>query len=176
MITFLLLVIIYLAFISLGLPDALLGVTLPALQQQWGIPMSFGGIISVIGIAGTVTSSFFSSLVIEKIGTGRVTLLSCLLTGAALMGISFAPGYIWILFLAFPLGLGAGAVDTALNNYVALHFKAHHMNWLHSFWGIGATLGPVIMSLNLKQPGGWRMGYRSISIFQISLAMVLLIS
>ena len=176
MITVLLLIIIYLAFISLGLPDSLLGVTLPAIQEQWGIPLSFGGVVSIVGITGAVLSSLFSSILVVKWGTGRITLFSCLLTAVSLLGISFAPGIFWIILLAFPLGIGGGAVDAALNNYVALHFKARHMNWLHCFWGIGATLGPVIMSLYIEETGGWRLGYRFISSFQFFLATLLLLS
>lgn len=175
MITTILLIIIYLAFISLGLPDSILGVTIPALQSEFDIPMASGGIISMIVIAGSVISSFLSDIIIKKIGTGKIVFFSCLTTGFALLGFSISPSFYWLIILALPLGLGGGTVDASLNNYVALHFKAHHMNWLHSFWGVGATLGPIIMSWNLINKS-WRFGYQTISIIQLSLAVVLLIS
>lgn len=175
MVTVLLLVIIYLSFISLGLPDSLAGVTLPSFQKEWGIPLASGGILSMIIIGGTVISSFFSDRIIKKLGTAKIVFLSCLTTGLALLGFSWAPSFSWLILLALPLGLGAGTVDTSLNNYVALHFKAHHMNWLHSFWGVGATLGPVIMSWNLINTS-WRLGYRTVSWIQLSLALILLLS
>jgi fucose permease len=171
-----LLIIIYLAFISLGLPDSVLGVTIPSLQSEWAISLGAGGVISMVVIGGTIISSFFSAPVIKKLGTGKITFLSSLMTGAALMGISFAPSYPWMLLMAIPLGLGGGTVDTALNNYIALNYQARHMNWLHSFWGIGATLGPLAMSWALLSSGSWRVGYRGISIVQFSLAFILLMS
>lgn len=171
----LLLILIYAAFISLGLPDSLLGVAWPSIQADWGLTLDAAGLVSMTIVGGTIISSFLSGFVIKKLGTGRVTFLSCLTTGLALLGYSFAPSYIWLLILAVPLGLGAGTVDTALNNYVALHFKAHHMNWLHSFWGVGATLGPVIMAGALAT-SSWQNGCRTISIIQLSLSVLLLIS
>jgi fucose permease len=176
MITAILLIIIYLAFISLGLPDSILGVTLPAIQLEWGLPLSSGSIVSMTVIGSTILSSFLSGYIIKKIGTGKIVFLSCLLTGSSLLGISFAPSFYWLLVLAVPLGFGGGAVDTALNNFVALNYKARHMNWLHSFWGVGATLGPIIMSLSLLSSNSWRMGYRNISIIQLSLSVLLLMS
>lgn len=175
MITTILLFIIYLAFISLGLPDSILGVTIPALQSEFNITLSSGGIISMIVILGSVISSFSSVTIIKKIGTGKIVFLSGLTTGLSLLGFSFAPSFYWLMILALPLGLGGGAVDSALNNYVALHFKAHHMNWLHSFWGLGATLGPIIMSWNLINRS-WRAGYASISMIQLNLALILLLT
>lgn len=176
MITMILLIIIYLAFISLGLPDALLGVAWPLMQAEWNMALDAAGLIAFIITGSTILSSFMSGYIIEKFGTGKVTFLSCLMTGVALLGISFSPSYMWLLVLAIPLGLGAGSVDTALNNYVALHFKAHHMNWLHSFWGVGATGGPLIMAQSLIITGSWRLGYRSIAIIQLSLSFILLIT
>lgn len=170
-----LLILIYAAFISLGLPDSLLGVAWPSIQTGWGLTLDAAGLVSMIIVGGTIISSFLSGLVIKKIGTGKITFISCLTTGLALLGFSFAPSYIWLLFLAVPLGLGAGTVDAALNNYVALHFKSHHMNWLHSFWGVGATLGPVIMASALAT-SSWQNGYRTISIIQLSLSVLLLAS
>lgn len=169
------LILIFAASISLGLPDSLLGITWPSIQTEWGLTLDAAGLISMIIIGGTIISSFLSGFVIKKIGTGKITFLSCLATGLALLGFSFAPSYIWLLLLAVPLGLGGGTVDAALNNYVALHFKSHHMNWLHSFWGVGATLGPVIMAGALAT-SSWQSGYRTISIIQLSLSVLLLIS
>ncbi len=176
MVFILLLLLIYLAFISLGLPDSILGVSLPSMLAEWGLPLSAGGIISMTVIGSAIVSSFISGYIIDKIGTGKIVFLSCLMTGGALLGISFAPSFFWLIFLAIPLGLGGGAVDTALNNYVALHYKAHHMNWLHSFWGVGATLGPVIMSFSLMNHNSWRLGYRNIALIQLSLSLVLMLT
>ncbi len=175
MITTLLLVIIYLAFISLGLPDTIIGVTIPALQDEFGISLASGGFLSMIVIGGTVVSSFLSDGIIRRFGTGKIVFLSCALTGSALLGFSLSPSFYWLLLLAFPLGFGGGTVDVALNNYVAHNFKAHHMNWLHCFWGLGATVGPVIMSWNL-QTSTWRSGFSTISTIQLSLAILLLLS
>lgn len=175
MATTLLLLIIYLAFISLGLPDTILGVTIKSLQDEWGLPLASGGIISTIITGGTVISTFFSNRIINRVGTGKIVFISCLTTGLSLLGFSLSPSFLWLIPFALPLGLGGGTVDAALNNYVALNFKAHHMNWLHSFWGLGATLGPVIMSLNLAG-SSWRGGYRTISIIQILFSLILLLS
>ena len=137
-----LLPIIYLAFISLGLPDSLLGAAWPAMQGDLGVPISYAGIISMIIAAGTVVSSLFSDWLTRRLGTGKVTALSVAMTAAALLGFSAARSF-WILCLwAVPYGLGAGSVDAALNNYVALHYESRHMSWLHCMWGIGATAGP----------------------------------
>src|SRR6056297_2292286 len=176
MITILLLVLIYLAFISLGLPDSLVGVAWPAIRAQWNLPLDYAGLVQIPIVGSTIASSLLSGYIIKKFGTGRVTFISCLMTGLALLGFSFAPSIGWLLLLGIPLGLGGGSVDAALNNYVALHFKAHHMNWLHSFWGIGATVGPLIMSGALSQDANWRLGYLTIALIQLSLAIVLMIS
>lgn len=171
-----LLVLIYIAFISLGLPDSIIGVAWPSIQADWGLSLDAAGPIAMMVTAGTVVSSFMSGYVVKKIGTGKIVFVSCLMTGLALLGFSLAPSYMWLFFLAIPLGLGAGSVDSALNNYVALHYKSHHMNWLHSFWGVGATLGPVIMGQALASSIAWRGGIRTISIIQLSLAALLLVS
>lgn len=175
MITTVLLIIIYLAFISLGLPDSILGVAIPALRAEWNIPLAATGVISMIIVGGSVVSSFFSDFIIKRVAPGKIIFLSCLVTGLSLLGFSFSPSVYWLYLLALPLGLGGGTVDATLNNYVASHFKAHHMNWLHSFWGVGATLGPVIMSWNLVN-SSWQMGYRTISFIQLVLALFLLLS
>jgi fucose permease len=153
-----------------------LGVAIPVIQREWGIELASAGFISMIAISGGIIYSFLSGYIVDKIGTSRITFISCLMTAMALFGFSVAPSFIWLLFLAVPLGVGGGAVDAALNNYVALHFEAHHMNWLHSFWGIGATLGPLIMSYALDQSGSWRLGYRMISVMQLSMAVILFVS
>ncbi len=176
MITIILLVLIYLAFISLGLPDSILGVAWPAIRTDWGMPLDAAGLIVFITICGTVISSFSSGFLIKKFGTGKLTTISCFMTGLALLGFSFAPGYIWMLLLGLPLGFGAGAVDTGLNNYVALHYKSHHMNWLHSFWGVGSTLGPIIIGSTLSAGLSWRNGYRTIAFIQLALAFILLVT
>lgn len=172
----LLLIVIYLAFISLGLPDSLLGSVWPLMWQDIDASFSSAGIISMVIAGSTILSSLSTGYIVDKLGTGAVTLLSCLLTAVALLGISFAPSLLWLLLLAIPLGLGAGAVDSSLNNYVAQHFEVHHMNWLHCFWGVGATLGPVIMSYNIAQTGSWRSGYVVVACIQFALVAILLIA
>lgn len=176
MITLILLIIIYLAFISLGLPDSLLGVTWPAMRLEWGMSLDAAGLVAILTTGSTVLSSFASGHVVKRFGTGKTTFISCMITGIALLGISFSPSYFWLLLLAIPLGLGAGSVDTALNNYVALHFKSHHMSWLHCFWGVGATVGPIIMAQCMLLTDSWRFGYRTIGIIQLILALVLFMS
>ena len=139
------LMIIYLTFISLGLPDALLGGGWPEMYQELQVPQSFAGVVSITISLGTIASSFFSGKLIRRFGTGKLTAVSVLGTAITLLGFCFAPNFAWLLFAAIPLGLGAGAVDAGLNDYVALHYQAHHMNWLHSFWGVGALTSPLIM-------------------------------
>ncbi|MEG2676680.1 MAG: MFS transporter, partial [Oscillospiraceae bacterium] len=164
-------VIICLAFISLGLPDSLLGAIWPSAQIELGAALSTAGIISTVVCAGTIISSLFSARIINKFKTAPVTIISVLMTAVALVGYSYSPSVLWVFIFAIPLGLGAGSVDAALNNYVALHYQAKHMSWLHCFWGVGATLGPVIISLLSKS--GWRTGVRTISLIQFVLIIVL---
>ena len=168
--------VIYLTFISLGLPDSILGVSLPVMQQEWGIPLSYGGAVSMTVVGCTIISSFSGSFIIKKIGTGKVTFFSCLMTAFSLYGFSVSSSFLWLILLAVPLGLGGGAVDAALNNYAALHFKAHHMNWLHSFWGVGATFGPVLMSYFIASSASWQFGYRAVSLIQIVMAAIIFLS
>ena len=171
--THLLLAAIYLSFISLGLPDSLLGSAWPVMHAELGVPTSWAGIISVIISMGTVVSSLQSDRLTKKLGAGRVTAASVGLTAAALFGFS-ASGSFWGLCLwAIPYGLGAGSVDAALNNYVALHYASRHMSWLHCMWGLGAAIWPYIMGLALSGSAGWQMGYRYISLLQIVLTAVL---
>ena len=171
-----LLVIIYIAFISLGLPDAILGSAWPMIHQNLNVLISYAGIATMIISGGTIVSSFFSGKVIRRFGTGKVTTFSVFLTAVGLIGIYFSPSFLWICLLGVPLGIGAGAVDSALNNFVALHYKAKHMNWLHCFWGIGATSGPFIMSFYLLKENGWRMGYATIGTVQAILVVCLFLS
>lgn len=172
----LLLPVIYMAFISLGLPDSLLGSAWPIMQTQLDVPLSYCGVISMIISVGTVISSLFSDKLNKRLGTGLVTSLSVMLTAFALFGFSVSDGFVMLCIFAVPYGLGAGAVDAALNNYVALHYSSRHMSWLHCFWGVGAALGPYIMSIFIAGSSSWQGGYRCISIIQIVLTAVLFIS
>lgn len=172
----LLLIIIYLSFISLGLPDSLLGSAWPVIHTDLGVAFPSAGIISMIISGGTIISSLFSSKAIKRFGTGKVTFVSVAMTAVALFGFSVSPSFIWLCIMAIPLGLGAGSVDAALNNFVALHYKAKHMSWLHCFWGVGATLGPIIMSLFIAKNNQWQKGYFTISMIQFSLVAVLFIT
>ncbi len=172
----LLLLVIYLAFISLGLPDSLLGSAWPAMFEDLGVPLDYAGYISMIVAAGTVVSSLFSGKLIGKFGVSTVTTFSVLMTAVALMGFAYSHYFLYLCLLAIPLGLGAGSVDTALNNYVALHYEAKHMNWLHSFWGVGAAIGPLIMAGYLAKGESWNSGYQTIAWLQIGLVLILIFS
>lgn len=170
------LALIYLAFISLGLPDSLLGSLWPVMNLELGVPVGNAGYISMIVSAGTIISSLFSHRMIKRFGTGKVTVVSVALTAVALLGFSQSPSYLWLLACAIPLGLGAGAVDSGLNEFVAEHYEAKHMNWLHCFWGVGAMLGPILVSMLIQWGHSWRSGYFSISILQFILVALLLFS
>ncbi|WP_182102546.1 MFS transporter [Niallia taxi] len=172
----LLLVIIYLAFISLGLPDSLLGAAWPVMQSDLGVPLETAGFLFMMIAGGTIISSLVSGKVLKRFGTSKVTFVSVFMTAGALLGFQFAPSIAWLVLCAIPLGLGAGAVDTGLNDYVATNYKAHHMSWLHCFWGVGATLGPVIMALFISEGTSWRNGYLTISGIQFALVLILLIT
>jgi fucose permease len=174
MVSNILLIIIYLSFISLGLPDSLLGSAWPSMYSGLAVPLHYAGYVAMIVAAGTVVSSFFSARVIARLGTGLVTVLSVSLTAAALFGFSLSGSFLPFCLWAIPLGLGAGSVDAALNNYVALHYKSKHMSWLHCFWGIGASAGPLIMSFYLINNNTWNQGYRTIGIMQTALVIILL--
>lgn len=171
-----LLAIIYLAFISLGLPDGSFGSAWPNMYEGFDVPVSYAGFFTVLAFFGTMISSLLSARILKKFGTGKVVLFSAILTSSALIGLSFAPSFIWVCVLAVPLGIGGGAVDVSLNSFVALHYETKHMNWLHCFWGIGATLGPYIMSYNLASVGGYRKGYMTIGLIQACLAFILFLS
>ena len=171
-----LLIIIYVSFISLGLPDAVLGSAWPVMHVSLGLPLWSAGVIAATTSMGTVISALLSTKVIARFGTGKVTLISVLMTAVALVGFSFSHTIAMLLIFALPLGLGAGSVDTALNNYVALHYKARHMSWLHSFWGVGASLGPAIVALTLSLGFSYKGGYRTIGALQFMLVIVLALS
>ena len=162
----LLIVIIYVAFISLGLPDSLLGSAWPIIKDELNIPLSYAGILTMVISGCTIISSLFTDRLIKKLGTGKVTAISVLLTALGLLGFSIAQKFYMLIILAVPYGIGAGAVDAALNNYVALHYSSKHMSWLHAFWGIGVTISPYIMSLCLTNNLGWRSGYLIVGIIQ----------
>jgi len=176
MVSTILLIIIYISFISLGLPDSLLGSAWPSMYGGLNVPLHYAGYISMIIAGGTVISSIFSERIIRRLGTGVVTAFSVLMTAAALLGFSISSTFAILCLWAVPLGLGAGSVDAALNNYVALHYKARHMSWLHCFWGVGASMGPLIMSFYLINKNSWNLGYRSIGLIQCCLVAVLLIT
>lgn len=171
-----LLIIIYLSFISLGLPDSILGAAWPSMYPGLQVPVSYAGILSMIIAAGTIVSSLQSDRLTRWLGTGKVTAISVTMTAAALFGFSVSSQF-WMLCLwAIPYGLGAGSVDASLNNYVALHYESRHMSWLHCMWGVGATVGPYIMGLVLTGGGTWNLGYRVISVLQIVLTVILVVS
>ena len=172
----LLLAIIYLAFISLGLPDALLGAAWPSMYPQFDVPVSYAGIISMIIALGTIVSSLQSDRLTKKLGTGKVTALSVLMTAMALFGFATSHSFGMLCLWAIPYGLGAGSVDASLNNYVALHYESRHMSWLHCMWGIGASAGPYIMGYALTAGWGWNSGYHIIAVLQIVLTAILLCS
>lgn len=171
-----LLVIIYIAFISLGLPDSVLGSVWPVIRLDLSAPLGLVGYVAMTISAGTVISSLLSNRLVSRFGTAKVTVTSVAMTAIALLGYSFVGHAAFLFLLAIPLGLGAGSIDAALNNFVALHYKSMHMNWLHCFWGVGATAGPLIMSAFLLQAGGWRTGYLVIAALQFALVVVLLAS
>lgn len=172
----LLLVIIYLSFISLGLPDSLLGSAWPVLHAEINVPVSLAGVISIIISFGTIISSFFSDKLNRKFGSGKIIAISVFMTAAALFGFSISNKF-WMLALwSIPYGLGAGAVDSVLNNYVALHYKAQHMSWLHCMWGLGASVSPYIMSFSLVKLDSWNYGYLIVSIIQMVLSAAIFIS
>ena len=171
-----LLAVIYASFISLGLPDSLLGSAWPLMSVDLSVSLSYMGIVSMIIAAGTVISSLLSDKLTSRLGTGPVTAISVAMTAVALFGFSISNSFWLICLFAIPYGLGAGAVDAALNNYVALHYASRHMSWLHCFWGIGATAGPYIMGAFIGTDKGWRAGYGAISLIQALLVIVLFIS
>lgn len=171
-----LLAIIYIAFISLGLPDSLLGAAWPVMYEELGVPISYAGIVTMIIAAGTIVYSLLSDWLMRKVGAGVITAVSVFMTAAALFGFSASHSFLLLCLWAVPYGLGAGAVDAALNNYVALHFSSRHMNWLHCFWSVGAAASPYIMSYCLTGGFGWNNGYRSVAVVQTILTAALFLS
>ena len=172
----LLLAIIYVSFVSLGLPDALLGAAWPVMQTDLSVPVSYAGGISLIIAVGTVISSLQADRLMKWLGTGKIMVISVAMTAVAIFGFSVSHAY-WMLCLwAIPYGLGAGSVDAALNNYVAIHYASPHMSWLHCMWGLGASIGPYIMGAALTGGMHWNTGYGIISVLQIVLTLVLLLS
>lgn len=176
MFSLLLAAIIYIAFISLGLPDSMLGAAWPMMYADLNVPISYAGFISMTVCGGTVVSSIMYSRLARRIPTGIVTAISVAMTAIALMGFSFAPTFPAIIALAVILGLGAGAVDAGLNNYVAIHFKARAMSFLHASWGIGTTVGPFLLSYLISIGYGWREGYRILSTGQFIICIMLFVS
>ena len=174
--THLLLAVIYIAFISLGLPDALLGSAWPLMYPEFQVPVSWAGVVFMIISVGTVVSSLMSDRLTRRFGTGKVTAFSVGTTAVALLGFSFSRSFPLVCLWAIPYGLGAGSVDASLNNYVALHYASRHMSWLHCMWGIGASVGPYIMGGILTMGLRWNMGYRTIGLLQIALAALLFCS
>jgi fucose permease len=171
-----LLAVIYIAFISLGLPDSLLGSAWPTMSRDLAAPLSWAGGISMVISAGTIISALLSDRMTLRFGVGKVMLTSVATTALALLGFSFAANYWTLLLVAIPYGLGAGGVDAALNNYVAIHYASRHMSWLHCMWGVGAALGPYVMGFALTRGQGWAWGYRYIAILQVVLTVVLTLS
>lgn len=171
-----LLIIIYIAFIGLGIPDSLFGTAWPAIYSEFELPISFGSFVTIIISCGTVLSSVISSKIISRLGTNKVSAYSTLLTALALLGFSFAPN-LWVMcFWAIILGIGAGAIDVALNNYVAIHYSATHMSFLHCFYGVGVSVSPYILSLVIAGNFGWRGGYRIAFAIQLIITLLLFLS
>lgn len=172
----LLLIVIYITFIGLGIPDSLFGTTWPAIYSAFGVAISHANFVTSIISGGTILSSLLSTRLIKCFGTAKVTAVSTAMTAGALLGFSIAPNIIFLCLFAVPLGIGAGAIDTALNNYVALHYRAVHMNFLHCFYGIGVSLSPYLMSLMLSATGNWRQGYQTVFWVQLGIAIMTIIS
>lgn len=171
-----LLLMIYLAFVSLGLPDALLGSAWPIMYQEFAVPVSYSGTVFMIICGGTILSSLNSEKLNRRFGTGKITAISVLLTAIALFGFSISHSFLMLCLFAIPYGLGAGSVDAALNHYVALHYSSRHMSWLHCMWGLGASVGPYIMGFVLQRGEPWNRGYLIVSIIQFTLAIILFCS
>ena len=168
-----LLMMIYLSFISLGLPDSMLGSAWPAMNVSLNAPLWGAGLVQMLISFCTIISSLNSAKLIRRFGTGKLTAISVATTALALLGFSLAKNYAFLLLMAVPLGLGAGAVDAGLNNYVALHCEAKHMSWLHCFWGVGTIIGPMILSAVLRVGGSWATGYRAVGLIQCAVSVLL---
>jgi len=171
-----LLIVIYIAFIGLGIPDSLFGTAWPAIYTEYGLPISLGGVITMVTFIGTTISSLLSARLIRKFGTARLTAGCTLLTALALLGFSFSHSFVVLIILAVPLGLGAGSIDTALNNYVASHYNASQMSFLHCFYGVGVTVSPFILTLVFRNDTNWRRGYGIATIIQFAIAAIVIFS
>jgi fucose permease len=169
----LLLAIVYVSFVSLGLPDAVMGVIWPAMRADMGQPLAALGVLTLTMTVCAALSAGFAGRIVARVGTGVVVAASCLMTALALVGFSVAPSFAWLVLLGIPLGAGGGAVDASLNHFVAAHYSSRHMNWLHGFWGVGATTGPAVMGLALASPGGWTRGMLALGLAQLTLAALL---
>ncbi|MDO9290634.1 MAG: MFS transporter, partial [Hydrogenophaga sp.] len=169
----LLLAIVYVSFVSLGLPDAVMGVIWPAMRADMGQPLAALGVLTLTMTVCAALSAGFAGRIVARVGTGVVVAASCLMTALALVGFSVAPSFAWLVLLGIPLGAGGGAVDASLNHFVAAHYASRHMNWLHGFWGVGATTGPAVMGLALASPGGWTRGILALGLAQLTLAALL---
>ena len=165
--------IVYVSFISLGLPDGILGVAWPAIRADMDQPLAAVGVVTMTMTACAAAASFLAGPLAKRMGTGLVVAISCLMTALALIGFAYAPSFVWLVALGIPLGLGSGAVDSSLNHFVAAHYSSRHMNWLHGFWGVGATTGPLIMGVALASSTGWTAGTQAIGLVQLCLAVVL---
>lgn len=172
----LLLSIIYIAFISLGLPDSLLGAAWPSIYKELNLPVSYAGILSMIIAFGTIISSLNGDRLTKRFGAGKVTAFSVAMTAVSILGFSFSNTFWMLILWSIPYGLGAGSVDAALNNYVALHYKSRHMSWLHCMWGVGTIIGPYIIGFGLSRSLNWNFGYLCVGIFQILLTAILFLS
>lgn len=172
-----LLIVIYIVFVSLGLPDSLFGVAWPVVHTDFGVPESFASLYSIITGVCTGGVSFVAGALLRRFGTAKVTLFSTLLTAVALLGISFSPNIVLMMIFSVILGYGAGAIDTGLNNFVSLHYEARHMNWLHCCWGLGVTISPLIMSGFLSdKEGSWRGGYRIVALLQLLITVIIILA
>jgi len=172
----LLLCVIYVAFIGLGVPDSLFGAAWPAIYTDLSLPVSYAPFVSVTSSACLVACSLFSARIIHALGTARITLFSTLLSACSLLGYAFSEHFIFLVLLAAPFGFAGGAIDAALNTYVALHYRAMHMSFLHCFYGVGVSLSPYVMSLALKRSGSWQAGYRTAALLQFSIALLILVT
>lgn len=174
--TTVLLIVIYIAYIGLGIPDSLFGTAWPVIYRDFGLPVSYAGFVTSLVSGGTIISSLVSARIIHRFGTAKVTAVSTAMTAAALLGYSFSGNLFWLCLFALPLGLGAGAVDTGLNNYVAVHYSASQMSFLHCFYGVGVSLSPYLMSAALKGNNNWHRGYRIMFCFQALIAVIMIAS
>lgn len=166
-----LLVIIYITFIGLGIPDSIFGTAWPAIYAEFNLPVSWANFITLTISGGTILSSLLSTKLIHRFGTAWVTAVSTIMTTIALLGFSVCDRFIFLWMMAIPLGFGAGAIDTALNNYVALHYSSSHMSFLHCFYGIGVSCSPFLMSLALSENANWRGGYRTVFFIQLAISI-----